>query len=267
MPSSVPTERPRVLLLAESPYYGGITSHLLSLARAMADSPFDVRLASLPGRRDDNSLVDLCCNQGIQLHQFQMDGAFRPSILPQLRRYVADNNFALVHTHNYRATLRAASPRLAVPIVNTCHGRIAERSLRLQAWQWAELRAMRRHRLTIACSDHVRQWLQTQGLDPRRIRTIRNCYDPGKVTLRVTGREQRDHPANLVALYAGRLCEGKGIEIFIRALDNASGISGISPATDISKIPFDAKPTDSTRRCSFPAACASRTPCTTWPTS
>lgn len=237
MQAAATVDKPRVVLLADSPYFGGITSHLLTVFHAMAGSPFDVRLATLPGRRADTALIEACRDQGIPLHEFSMDGAFDRSILPQLRRFIAENQIDLVHTHGYRGTLLCRFARLAVPIVNTCHGLSAERSFRLKAWQWAELRAMRRHRLTIACSDQVRGWLDKQHLDPQRIRTIRNAYDPGRVTQRVSGRAQRDptsvatrrqlgiRDSDLVVLFAGRLCDGKGVDVLIQSLASASGIT------------------------------------------
>jgi len=50
---------PRVLLLAESPYFGGITTHLLALHAALeARWPGVSVLASLSGRREDRSLFE-----------------------------------------------------------------------------------------------------------------------------------------------------------------------------------------------------------------
>ena len=56
--TAVPTRsgaaRRRVLLLAESPYFGGITSHLVSIVDAFAgDAEFEPVVATRPGSRGD----------------------------------------------------------------------------------------------------------------------------------------------------------------------------------------------------------------------
>ena len=218
-------ERPRVLLVADSPYFGGITTHLMSIARSMAGSPFEICMATLPGRRDDTTLIDACRRDSIPLHEFQMAHALDVAILPQLRRYVVENGIRLVHTHNYRATLLARLARLPVPVINTCHGAAAERSLRVKAWQWAELMAARRNRLTIACSDYVRRWLETRGLDGGRIRTIRNGYAPPAEVKQVARAEAGVGESDLLAFYAGRLCDGKGVEYLVEAVSGMSGVT------------------------------------------
>ena len=218
-------EKLRVLLLADSPYFGGITTHLMSIARSMAGSPFEICMATLPGRRDDIALIDACRRETIPVREFQMAYAFDVAILPQLRRYVAENGIGLVHTHNYRATLLARLARLPVPTVNTCHGAAAERSLRLKAWQWAELRAARHNRLTIACSDYVRRWLETRGLDGGRIRTIRNGYAPPGDVKEVTRAQLGIRESDLLAFYAGRLCDGKGVEHLVEAVSGMAGVT------------------------------------------
>jgi glycosyltransferase involved in cell wall biosynthesis len=222
-------ERPRVLLLADSPYFGGIATHLMSIAQSMAGSPFEIGMATLPGRRDDIALIDACRREHMPIHEFQMAHAFDVAVVPQLRRYVVENGIGLVHTHNYRATLLARLAGLAVPVINTCHGAAAERSLRVKAWQWAELKAARRNRLTIACSDFVRQWLETRGLDGGRIRTIRNGYAPPAESKPVTRAEAGVREPDLLVFYAGRLCDGKGVECLV---DAVSGMSGVTVLVD-----------------------------------
>ncbi len=218
-------DRPRVLLLADSPYFGGISTHLMSVARSMAGSDFEILMSTLPGRRGDVALIDACQRAAIPIREFQMTHAFDLAILDQLRRHVAENHVRLVHTHNYRATLLTRLARLSVPVVNTCHGQVAENSLRVKAWQWAELKAMRRNSLTIACSDYVKGWLHERGLDPSRIRTVRNSYAPPAEVVEITRAEASVPESDLLAFYAGRLCDGKGLEHLVEA---ASALAGVT---------------------------------------
>jgi glycosyltransferase involved in cell wall biosynthesis len=216
-----------VLLLADSPYFGGISTHLMSIVRSMSGSPFEICLATLPGRRDDTALIDACRNEHRPIHEFEMAHAFDVAILPQLRRFVAERGIRLVHTHNYRGTLLARLARLAVPVINTCHGAAAERSPRVKAWQWAELRAMRRNRLTIACSDHVRRWLDSRGLDDGRVRTIRNGYAPPSEVNPVPRADAGVYESDLLIFYAGRLCDGKGVEHLVEAVSGLAGMTAL----------------------------------------
>lgn len=204
---------------------------MMTVMRAMSGSAFDMRLATLPGRRGDNALVESCAREGVALHEFRMSYAFDAGVLGQLRRYAAQNGIGLVHTHGYRGTLLARLAGLGVPVINTCHGEILEASLRLRGWQWAELRAMRRHRLTIACSDFVRGWLESRGLRREKIRVIHNCYEPpdwavGQLRqIGQLGRLSFGAGDELVVLYAGRLCEGKGLEFLIEAVSGMEGVA------------------------------------------
>jgi glycosyltransferase involved in cell wall biosynthesis len=225
----------RVLQLAESPYMGGITSHVAAIAQSLEHSTdFDCVVATLPGRRPDRTLVDLCARRGVAVHTFPMAFRFDARVIGALRRFLAERRIDLIHTHNYRATLLAALAAGSVPVVNTCHGETVDGSPKLRAWQWAELLAMRRHALTIAVSDHVRQWLIGQGLGERHIRVVHNGFDPPDRTDRsdqsdrsVTRESLGIAPENLVALYVGRLAEGKGVGMFLDALEGLRGVTAV----------------------------------------
>ncbi len=227
-------ERIRVLVLADSPYAGGITSHLISIARAFEPrDDFEVILGTLPGRNRDSALLDRAQASGVTVHEFPMSWRTDVRVLGSLRRFVDEHAIDVVHTHNYRATLVTASARLGVPVVSTCHGMKVQPDLRMRLWQYLELIAMKSHAVTIACSEFVRGWLVRRGLNPERVRTIHNGYAP-------PGRPDEQHkvpaanreslgisPDGLVLLYMGRLVPGKGVELLFQALE------GIDRATAV----------------------------------
>ncbi len=218
-----------MLLLAESPYLGGITSHLLSIVRAFRDSPrFDICLATLPGRRPDTTLIDQCRTLGISIHVLPMAAPFDVRVRRELRDFLTHHAIDLVHTHNYRATFLGHWSGVPVPVVATCHGMAVDAPWRLKAWQWAERRAMRRQVATVACSEFVRDALIRHGLVPERVRVVHNGFAPPDTPYRPLSRSLLDIPEDrLVVLYVGRLVEGKGIALLIDALADGKDATGL----------------------------------------
>ena len=213
----------RVLLLAESPYFGGISSHILSIARAARFMPgFEIVVATLAGKGSDVFLVDTARATGVPVHVLPMSWTFDVRVVRSLRRFMCENQIDLVHTHNYRATIVAALAAGSTSVVTTCHGMKVAPTLRLRLWQWAELRAMRRLPVTIACSDFVRHWLVRQGIPQDRVRTIGNGFEPPEVTDSGPTRDSLgiSKDATVVA-YVGRLAPGKGVELLLDALKGA----------------------------------------------
>ncbi len=230
----------RVLVLADSPYAGGITSHILTLAEASRGAPgVDVLLATLPGRRDDRTLIERCAAEGIPLWEVPMRGRLDAGVWRRIRAFVRSEQIDVIHTHNYRASLICAPLAGAIPIVNTCHGQVAEPGARLRVYQRLELFAMRRHAATIACSGFVRDWLIEKGLRADRIHVVPNAVaDPlARGQGAAVSREVLGVPEDaLLLLYVGRLARGKGLPELtacVRARDDvAAVIVGDGPMRD-----------------------------------
>ncbi|MCC6796436.1 MAG: glycosyltransferase family 4 protein [Candidatus Hydrogenedentes bacterium] len=222
----------RVLHLAESPYFGGINAHIRNVFEAFHESgAVSVRVASLPGVREDRWLLDALGDSNV--YEVPMRSRFDRGAAVRLREYVASEKIDLVHTHNYRATLLATHAGLSVPIINTCHGMVAEPSLKLRLYQALELRAMRRCAATIAVSRYVRDWLLKKGLGEGKVRVIYNGYEPPETIGDLRRSSLGIADDTLVYLFIGRLAHGKGIREFLEALrgmqDAVALIAGDGP--------------------------------------
>ena len=211
-----PKEKPaRVLLLADSPYMGGITSHLVSLLQAFRDHPyFQLHLATLPGRRDDKTLLEQARAHGFPVREIPMRGRFDWRTPRLLRDWIRQEDFSLVHTHNYRATLLLRAARISIPKVISCHGQLVAPTLALRFWQHLFLREMRHHAPVVACSNAVRDWLLHRGVPAGAVRVVYNAVaDPAPREDRSPGTS-----GELTLLYVGRLARGKGLEWLLRVL-------------------------------------------------
>lgn len=216
----------RVLLLAESPYTGGITSHILSICDAFAGNRrYEILLATLPGRGGDGALYEGAGARGLEAYTLPMHSRFDRAVGGQLLQFVEAHGVDLVHTHNYRATIATEWASLPVPSLNTCHGAMTHPTPKLRFWQALELRVMRGRPVVVACSYSVRDWLVSRKIDASRIRVVHNGFGPPAGCCPAT-REQMDvPPGDLLLLFAGRLVEGKGLHTVLEAMESMVGIT------------------------------------------
>ncbi|MCC6145891.1 MAG: glycosyltransferase, partial [Candidatus Hydrogenedentes bacterium] len=217
-----------VLLLAESPYFGGITSHLLSIVDALSNDPnIALTIATLPGRRDDNALGEALAARGRALHVLPMSGSFDQRVIQRLRTFIREQHIDLVHTHNYRATIlayRASSPSRpdgGSRLIATFHGLVPRASTRLRFWQAAERRVFKRLPLVAACSDAARQQLIDHGVSPEKTRAIHNAAMPPE-SIAPIDRARLSLPADRpLAVFIGRLIPSKRCDLLLRAAARA----------------------------------------------
>ncbi len=213
-----------VLLLAEDPLVGGITSYVLSIVEAFrGDARFRFFIGAFPAWQGEPSLVARGAESGIDVHLFPMSGTFDIRVLGRLRRYCDENQIHVVHTQGYRSTLIAAFARLERPIINTCHGKLVAPTRRLERWERMNLWAMRKHRKTIAVSEFVRQWLIGHQFERERVVTVHNACRAPKTAQQDVRSALGLRDDRYLILYAGRLVAGKGLfELFDATTDMAN---------------------------------------------
>ncbi len=212
----------RILQLADNPYLGGVTSHLLQAITALDDRGVVCHLAALPGHGDEDVLSPAAARLGFPVETLPMAGRFDPRVLRVLRRRVRELGVQLVHVHGYRGVAIASPAVVGVPVICTCHGQAVEPALRTRVWQASSLQIMRRHPRTIAASAFVGDWLASRGLEPARIRVVRNGVSAGGGTS-VWPAPAAIEGSDLRVLYAGRLAAGKGVEGLIEAVSGVPG--------------------------------------------
>jgi len=212
--------RKRVLHLADSPYGGGIASHIITVAEAFRDDPeWEIRLATLSGTEGDETLMERAASIGIKVDIMKMRMTFDLSVRKRLRHYVEANEISLVHTHGYRANVIAGVSNLPVPVVTTSHGLAVQPILRLRLWQAMHLRMMRHQAGILACSSFVSDELQRCGIAREAIRVVNNAIgEPGNAHEPFTRDEYDVASEKIVLLYAGRFDPGKRLDCLLSAM-------------------------------------------------
>jgi glycosyltransferase involved in cell wall biosynthesis len=120
---------------------------------------------------------------------------------------------AVAHTHGYHADvlLRSVAQDLAIPTLATLHG-FTGGSNKNRAFEWLQCRSARQMDAVIAVSRPLADRLSAQGVDPARIRVIRNAWAaPGAFLARAEARDRlRIRPEELAIGWVGRLTHEKG---------------------------------------------------------
>lgn len=147
--------------------------------------------------------------------------AERERVLAVLKEREVD----LVHTHGYRTdvVIGTAARRAGYPVISTLHG-FTRQGVRGRAYEWVQLRMLRRFEAVVAVSEVLATELAARGIPPDRIRVIRNgVTDSGASLLpREEARRRLGLPADVpVVGWVGRLSEEKEPELAIRGFAEA----------------------------------------------
>ena len=167
-----------------SPHLGGVETHVTEVARRMAARGLDVTVLTtdltgeLPPVEHDGRLT---------VRRY----AAWPSwadlyIAPALVRQIGSGNYDLVHVqgvNNFLPPLAlAAAQRSGVPTVATFHtgGHSSRMRTMVRGVQWQALRPLLRRTkaLVAVCHFEVEVFARRSGLEPERIRLIRNGAEP-----------------------------------------------------------------------------------------
>ena len=148
-----------------------------------------------------------------------------------LRDILRAHRVDVVHTHGYRADVIDGGAALAAgyPVVSTVHG-FTRYGLRNQAYEWLQVRALRKFSAVVAVSQPLATELQHRGIAPERMAIIPNgVVAPLQPLLdRKAARERLGlAPDAPIVGWIGRLSHEKGPDVMVRAaaLLRASGAS------------------------------------------
>lgn len=210
--------RTTVLLLAESPYFGGITTHLLAILDAFQeDRGVRILPATLPGRRRDTAFIDGVRARGLTPIVLPMTHALDTGVLGALRRAVSEHGVDCIHTHNYRATLTAVWAGGGARVLASFHGAVPRPGLRLGTWQALERRAFLRLPRVLACSLSAASLLDARGIPRSRIAIVHNGTAAPSAAAAIPRERLGFTAEQTVFLFAGRLVGGKGVARLIEA--------------------------------------------------
>jgi glycosyltransferase involved in cell wall biosynthesis len=147
--------------------------------------------------------------------------------IDRITELIRKNGIDLLHTNGYRSDILGylASRRVDIPIVSTVHGvpKATHRAtLKANALMHFWMRALKRFDTVIAVSESLREQLAGRGVDPDKIKMLRNAvaFSGQRRTSPDGGirKEMGLNPNARVIGTVGRLSPEKGHEYFIRAL-------------------------------------------------
>lgn len=166
------------------PHVGGVETHVAEVSVGMAARGVDVEVLTMdPERRLPNAE----CQRGVVVRRFPPTPAsFDFGVSPSLATAVATGGYDLVHLQGVHTLLSPvtlyAAQQAGVPAVVTFHsgGHSSRIRTALRGSQWRMLRPLlrRANRLVAVCKYEVGLFALRLGIEPERIRLIRNGADP-----------------------------------------------------------------------------------------
>ncbi len=202
---------------------GGEQKHVLHLIDGLDRGRFEVDVITW----DIPAFARELERRGVSYHSVTADRILDRVLLARLEELLRAGRYDIVHTHGHRAGLlgRVAAIKAGVKrVVWTCH--VAEnKSERNPLLAWGYRRALSwldsRTDVTIAVSEYLRDWLASQGTDPRRCLVVPNGVDtgvfrPGDPDTALLADLGLDLEAPIVGCVA-RLTEQKGVDTLIDA--------------------------------------------------
>ncbi len=195
---------------------GGLKNHVLTLARELDRSRYDMEIAASFDDRETGCLKEL----GIRYFPLDICDGSSPGRIWEaaeaLKKLVGDEGIDLVHAHGFVAGLTAQLS--GEPCIMTIHNFPPDRGFKAFGFRHAEMRFGARMLGSIAVSQALRDSAGSMGIDRSRIRVIYNGIDDGLFQeRRAVLREEYDIGGDRLIICVARLVRDKGVEYFIRA--------------------------------------------------
>jgi glycosyltransferase involved in cell wall biosynthesis len=215
----------KILHIRSTSFFGGPERQLLAHAREFKERGHDVAVICLGGRELGNR--DLASRlEAIGVRSFVVDGVSPYSVraMSRLWRYMFKENWDLICTHDYRATILAVPAAAAGVAVIAFSRGYTEEGAKVSLLTAIERQLLPLMRLVIAVSRAQQSRLESLGVNARCIRVVRNAVDVGIVaasgSMDLESRFQWPGDS-IIFLWAGRFSREKDPLLALRAFDRA----------------------------------------------
>ncbi|WP_025027168.1 glycosyltransferase family 4 protein [Caldalkalibacillus mannanilyticus] len=158
---------------------GGSRNYLLTLTEELRARGFDVEIACFL----EDVVADSARKKSIPVTVFPMKSLFDIKVIAQLKKYILERGFDVVHTHGVRANFvgRLAARKINIPVVTTVHSSIYhDYSHPLKKLFYHRIEKLTRpftdHFIAVAGS--LKQELEQDGIPPERIDVVYNGLSP-----------------------------------------------------------------------------------------
>lgn len=200
--------------------FGGLERAVSALAAGLAERGHRVSLAAV---LDLGVVVPPALAQaaerGVDLVPLHLPARAYPAERRAIDRLARAIGAGVLHTHGYRSDVVAGplAPGLGAARVSTAHGFVGG-GLRNRAYEWLQVRALRRCDAVVAVSGELARTLRAAGVE--RVRTIPNGTPlEGATTEAGEARRELGVPGDAFHVgWVGRLSPEKGPDLFLEAL-------------------------------------------------
>lgn len=159
----------------------GAEQVVLGLAREQIAHGRDSRIAAFVHEGVEPELLRAARAQGVPALALPCRGIADARCIATLRRMLVDGRIGVLHCHDYKSIVyaRLATRGLAVARIATLHGWLGD-GLRMRAYRWLEMRALRGFDGVCAVSAAIEHALLEGGLRRDRIHRVDNGVDLGR---------------------------------------------------------------------------------------
>jgi glycosyltransferase involved in cell wall biosynthesis len=203
-------------VIAPGPFAGAEKSALASVD-ALCTAGYDVSVAVVREARKPGCAAEFLRHAnalGLETKVFSTRTRLDFSLSHRLSKYVHDERFDIVHSHNYKALVHLAMFRRAIPgLIATYHGATSH-TLSVQLYEWLDWILFQKADCVFAVSDGARDTLLERGAFRTQIAVVQNFVTPPD-SVSANGALEN---GRLQLLFLGRLSHEKGLDILLNAL-------------------------------------------------
>ena len=198
---------------------GGLETVVQLLAAGHTHCGHSVEIAAVV-TSPKNLFVEQARDAGIKVHVIASPAR---SFLPErhgVRDLIKRKRVDVVHSHGYRSDILdiAVARHMGVPSITTLHG-FAANDRKARAYEWLQLRSIRRASAVVAVSTNVVDKVLASGVYADRVYLVRNATTPIRCLLSKTDARARLHLDNGLQIgWIGRLSSEKGPDLIIDAM-------------------------------------------------